>query len=170
MRWASTLDRGPQPIGLQIGFVSIVVVHYVTLLTDAGAIHIAGFTTRPHEHLLHYWLLLVLGAAYVVWRVLLLHRCVDPAGEFGFALAAFGTMARFFCHVVLCGVGLCWGSSSALELNADDRLRFLIAAHRWGGLAAYILGLALVVWGSRLSGSATRAWMLRARARSGRVA
>ena len=157
MRWASAPDRGPQPTGIQVGFVSIVVVHHVTLLTDAGALHIAGFTSRPHEHLVHYWLLLLLGVAYVVWRVLLLHRRVDPAGEFGFALAAFGTMARFFCHVVLYGVGLAWGSHSALELNADAHFRFLIAVHRWGGLAAYVVGLMLVVWGSRLSGSATRA-------------
>jgi hypothetical protein len=170
MRWASALDRGPQPIGPQVGFVCILVVYYFTLLVDTFTVCVSGFTSRPHAHLSHYWLLLVLAVAYVVWRVLLLQRRIAPQGEPGFALAAYGLAARFYCHFWVFGSGNSYGSHSLVEDVADAGGRFLISAHRWGGVLAYVVGLALVVWGSRLSGSATRAWKIGARAKSERAA
>jgi len=157
MRWTSALDRGPQPIGPQVGFVCILVVHCFMLIVDSATICVGGFITRPHAHLSHYWLLLVLGIAYVVWRVLLMQRRIAPHGEPGFALAAYGLMARFYCHFWVFGSGNSYGSHSLVEDVADAGGRFLIAAHRWGGLLAFVAGLALVVWGSRLSGLAKEA-------------
>jgi len=147
MRKLHAANRRPFFKEPRVGLVAIVVVHALFVLTDGVYVCGNAFSARPFEHALHYWMLLVLGAAYVVWSVLLVRDCVDPAGEAGFLLASFGLAATWFCHFLLFGLCYCYGSTSVIEELADGRLRFLFAAHRWGGLAAYVVGLLLVVWG-----------------------
>jgi hypothetical protein len=129
--------------------VSIVTVAGVIFIADSGQNAFTAFTTRPGTYLLHYWMLLLLGIAYTVWRVLRSTGRADAAGEPGVALAAFGLVARYYCDFLVLDLGYCYGSHSLVEQLPDGRLRFLIAFHQWAGLAAFVIGLLLVAIGSR---------------------
>ena len=129
-----------------LAFVAVVSVTGFFSLLDPGIAGFAGFTVRPGDHLLNYWLLLVLGASYVVWTVVRLRRRVDPTAAMGFVVAACALAARFYCHFLLFGYGETYGSHSVIEQTATLHSRVLIAAHRYGMLLAFALGLALVAW------------------------
>lgn len=120
-------------------------------------------TVRPGEYFLNLWLMLVFGASYVVWTALRGRGVVDPAASGGFVLAAFGLWARLGVHLFLYAASETYGSTSVREESADGSLRFLIGALKYGGLLAFVVGLALVAWGSLPSRRPDRA----ARARSG---
>ena len=135
--------------GDSLALVAIVVVAALFVHIDSGVATLSGFSVRPGEHLLNYWLLLVLGASYAVWTVLRVRSGLNPAGAPGFVLSAFGLAARFYCHFLLYGLGWPYGDHSIVEDVATRHLRFMIAVHRYGGLLAFATGLAIVVWGSR---------------------
>ena len=129
-----------------LAFVAVISASGFLPLVEAGYAGFAGFTVRPGDHLLHYWLLLVLGASYVVWTVVRLRRRVDPTAAMGFVVAACALTARFHCHFLLFGLGETYGSHSVIEQTATRHSRILIAAHGYGTLLAFALGLALVAW------------------------
>lgn len=130
---------------------AIVVVFGVFLLLEVffAASWGSGSTVRPREYMLNCWLLLVLGVSYVVWTALRSRGAVHPAAAQRFVLAAFGFWARVYCSFLLYGFTETYGDHSVAEEFATDRLRFLIGVHRYGGLLAFVLGLALVAWESR---------------------
>lgn len=127
--------------GENFAFVSIVVVSCFLLFS--GVFFFYSFPVRPVAHLLDYWLLLVLGVSFLVWRVLRFRGAVDAGAEPGFVLAAFGLFARHYCHLVVFGLAETWGSHSRVEETADARGWLLIATHRYGGLVAFAVGLGL---------------------------
>lgn len=108
-----------------------------------------GATVRPYEWLLNCWLFLVLGTSYTVWSVLRVRGAVDPAAGHWFVLAAYGLWMRSYCFVLLFGVSITFGDRSLGEDLAHSRARFLIGVHRYGGIAAFALGLAMVAGCSR---------------------
>lgn len=127
----------------------IVVVGGLMLFLQVIATAFPNATVGPAARFLDWWLLLVLGVSYLAWSILRARGRVDPDGQNGFVLSAFGLWARYVCNFFLYTASETYGGRSVLEATADDRLRFLIAAHRYGGLFAFALGLALVAWGSR---------------------
>jgi hypothetical protein len=117
-----------------------------------------GATVRPFEWTLNYWLMLVLGAAYAVWAALRARGAVDAAAGQWFVLAAYGLWMRGYCFALLFGLVESFGDRSLAEELTSDRGRFLIAAHRYGGLLAFSLGLAMVALCSRpINGRSDRA-------------
>ncbi len=110
-------------------------------------------TVRPQAYLFHWWMLVVLLGCFAAWSVMRCLGRIDAAGGSGFVLAAFGLHASWFCHLMLYGVFPTYGDQSLVEVIADGRLRFLIAVHRWGGPLAMLIGLLVVLFGSRAPGT-----------------
>jgi len=106
-------------------------------------------TVRPKAYLFHWWMLVVLLGCFVAWSVMRYRGRIDASGGYGFVLAAFGLHASWFCHLVLYGVCPTYGDKSLVEEIAQGHLRFMIAAHRWGGPLAMLVGLLVVLFGSR---------------------
>ena len=132
-----------------LALVAVAFVAWFFMHVEAGFVAHTAFTVRPGDHLLNYWLLLVLGAAYCVWAVLRVRALIDPAGGMGFVLAAAGVFARYFRNFVAYGMSETYGGHSVLEETASDSLRMLLGALRHGGLVAFVVGLAVVALGSR---------------------
>ncbi len=110
---------------------------------------VCAATVRPREYHLHLWLLLLLAWSYVAWMVLRLWGRIDASGGPGFVLAAFGLAASWLCHLCLYGLSETYGETSLVEQVADTRLRVMIAVHLWGGPLAILVGLLVVLFGSR---------------------
>jgi hypothetical protein len=108
-----------------------------------------GATARPYEWHLNHWLLLVLGASYAAWSFLRARGTVDPAAGRWFMLAACGLWMRHWCFIAIFGFAPSWGDRSMTEDFAGHRGSFLIDVHRYGGLLAFAMGLAMVAWCSR---------------------
>lgn len=128
-----------------IGLVMVLLVGGVVMRLEAYLPFSNGVTVRPAEYLANCWLLFMLGAAFVVWTVLRVRGQIGAGGEMGFAVAALGVYARVYLGLVLYAFGPCYSDRSIVEETANIHGRVMIAMHRYGGLLAWVLGLAFVV-------------------------
>jgi len=137
----------------------IVIVYGLTLVCETWFFPLGwGATARPREWQLDHWLLLVLGASYAVWSFLRARGSVDPTAGRWFMLAAYGLWMRLLCFVILFGFLPSWGDRSMGEDFAGHPGGLFIKVHRYGGLLAFAMGLAMVAWCSRpITGAGGRA-------------
>jgi hypothetical protein len=128
---------------------AILVLLGFAVVSDTSLVLMSHASARPREWMLNHWLLLVLGLSFVAWNVLKSRGRGDPVAELGFVVAAYGLLLRFYVNFAIYGMAPTWGRFSLVEEVCRARELFLVATHRHGGLAAYVLGLLYVLLVSR---------------------
>lgn len=92
----------------------------------------------PHM-VLNLWLLLVLGVGYVLWRVGVLRGRLTAASGAGFPIAGYALAQRVYYEFLLSFLG------DWRLVHPESELADAVALTRWGGLVAFVFGLAMVL-------------------------
>ena len=129
--------------------VSVAFVAAFAFFAD-GLILGEAHTHRVGSFLLNWWLLTLLGTAFLAWTLLRARYSLDEVTGAGFLLASFGLACRFLCGFVVytlpASAGHVYGGTSLVEESHISSVSFLVAANRYGGLTAVAAGLCLVAW------------------------
>jgi len=134
--------------------VAIVTVDVLMLWCMEGVVYdrYIPLTEVPEFPRLTLWLFVALGGIYGAWSLLLARCWLTPLGGTGFVIAALGVWLRFVGDnlyaapnpVDFSGEG---GFQVRVITAAEgfENVTMIVATARLGGLAAYVIGLVMVV-------------------------
>lgn len=122
-------------------------LHVLALAYVAWACMVSDSEAHKHSVAVNAWLLTVLTAATAAW-VVLVHRRRAAAGTgAGLLLAGFGLLCRLYVDLLVLGLPAfhldVLGGRAPVETYPRANMQLHIAVHRHGGLAAFVLGIAL---------------------------